>query len=136
MQALLQKGTAESHGDPDPRGADESRGDPDTPRSDESLTNGGVVDPDHPSLQRSDESLAESSVADPASTFEFDHLPVEEPIREPTAFQFDSLAGDETVSPDEDEDPRESLKRVQTHQPSLMLPRSQDPTLIPLILRV
>ena len=105
VQALLQKGTAESHGDPDPRGADESRGDPDPPRSDESLTNGGVVDPDHPSLQRSDESLAEGSVADPASTFEFDHLPVEEPIREPTAFQFDSLAGDETVSSDEDEDP-------------------------------
>ena len=88
VQALLQKGTAESHGDPDPRGADESRG-----------------DPDHPSLQRSDESLAEGSVADPASTFEFDHLLVEEPIREPTAFQFDSLAGDETVSSDENEDP-------------------------------
>ena len=105
VQALLQKGTAESHGDPDPRGADESRGDPDPSRSDESLTNGGVVDPDHPSLQRSDESLAEGSVADPASIFEFDHLPVEEPIWEPTAFQFDSLAGDETVSSDEDEDP-------------------------------
>ena len=105
VQALLQKGTAEFHGEPDPKGADESRGDPDPPRSDESLTNGGVVDPDNPSLQRSDESLAEGSVADPASTFEFGRLLVEEPIREPTTFQFDSLAGDETVSSDEDEDP-------------------------------
>ena len=70
VQALLQKGTAESHGDPDPRGADESHGDPDPPRYDESLTNGGVVYPDHPPLQRSDESLAEGSEVDPASTFE------------------------------------------------------------------